>query len=49
MGPTIDSDTGAAEGEGGKTGRKKTERKRKRTHLGPKIKVRQEVVVTGES
>ena len=41
LGPVNDSDTGVTEAEvkDGK-GKKKTERKRKRTHLGPRIKVR---------
>ena len=40
LGPVNDSDTGVTEAEvkDGK-GKKKTERKRKRTHLGPRIKV----------
>ena len=40
LGPVNDSDTGVAEAEvkDGR-GKKKTERKRKRTHLGPRIKV----------
>ena len=40
LGPVNDSDTGVTEAEvkDGR-GKKKTERKRKRTHLGPRIKV----------
>ena len=40
VGPVNDSDTGVTEAEvkDGR-GKKKTERKRKRTHLGPRIKV----------
>eukprot|EP00092_Neocalanus_flemingeri_P012736 GFUD01013724.1.p1 GENE.GFUD01013724.1~~GFUD01013724.1.p1 ORF type:complete len:3493 (+),score=962.10 GFUD01013724.1:260-10738(+) len=44
-GPTNDSDTGLLDGEG-KTVRKKTKKERKRTHLGPRIKVLR--IVTGE-
>jgi hypothetical protein len=41
----TDSDTGTLDGEG-KTVRKKTKKERKRTHLGPRIKVLR--IVTGE-
>jgi len=45
VGPSAESESGAVDGEG-KTVRKKTKKERKRTHLGPRIKVLR--IVTGE-